>query len=124
MRTTLSGIHMRSDDDGKNVKGGAASLFSLSPNPLSSLSLSLSLSLFLCLFPSRALSEEALMIQVVDLPQAGVGPHTQDTPFEIKKTPSNFSVQSVLADQKRNERPSTLDSLFDFISGPEGSSLS
>ena len=49
------------------------------PSLLSPLSLSLSLSLFL--FPS--LSEEA--IQVVDLPQAGVGPHTQDTPFKLNK---------------------------------------
>ena len=110
MRTTSSRIHIRSDDDEKNIKGGAASLSSLSPPPLFSLSL--------FLFPS--LSEEA--IQVVDLPQAGVGPHTQDTPFKILKKPSNFSVQSALADQKRNERPSTLDSLF--ISGPKGSSLS
>ena len=92
--------------------------FSVSPLPLSLLSLSLSLSLSLFLFPS--LSEE--VIQVIDLPRARVGPHTQDTPFKIKKNPFNFSVQSALADQKRNERPSTSDILF--ISGPKGSSLS
>ena len=82
MRTTSSGIHIRSDDDEKNVKGGAASHFSLSPTaPPPPLSLSLSISLSPFLFPS--LSEEA--IQVVDLLQAGVDPHTQDTPFKIKK---------------------------------------
>ena len=106
-----------------NVGLQAFSVFPLPPSlSLSSLflslSLSLSLSFSLFLFPS--LSEE--VIQVVDLPQAGVGPHTQDTPFKIKKNPFNFSVQSALADQKRNERPSTSDILF--ISGPKGSSLS
>ena len=42
--------------------------------------------------------------------------------LKLKKSHSNFSVQRALADQKRNERPSTLDNIF--ISGPHGSSLS
>ena len=45
MRTTSSGIHIRSDDDEKNDKGWAAGPFSLSPTPPPPLSLSLSLSL-------------------------------------------------------------------------------
>ena len=77
MRTTSSGIHIHSDDEEKMSKVGPQA-FSVSPLP--SPPPPLSLSLFL--FPS--LSEEA--IQVVDPPQAGVGPHTQDTPFKIKKT--------------------------------------
>ena len=111
MRTTLSGIHIRSDDNEKKLSKVGPQAFSVSPLPLS-LSLSLSsLSLSLFLFPS--LSEEVIQ---VDLPHAGVGPHTQDAPFKIKKNPSNFSVQSALADQKRNERPSTSDISFHFWS--------
>ena len=91
----------------KNCQRWGRKPFQSLPYPSLS-SLSISLSLFL--FPS--LSEE--VIQVVDLPHAGVGPHTQDTPFKIKKIPSTSRCKARLL-TSRETNAQAPQTLFSFL---------